>query len=140
MHHPADVSDIVDGLVRCAFMPSAEGRTYNLAGPDPISISDLRYLMAEAALSVRGAGRRSGARRMPIPYPRHLLDLYYHAGRATDSALGLRPPLFESVSFLMADRVLDITRAQRELGFNPRVSVSDGVRRTAEWYGREGLL
>ena len=139
MHHPADVSDIVDGLIRCAFMPSAEGRTYNLAGPEPISVAGLRDVMAAAVLE-GSAGPEQGPRRHPVSYPRPLLDLYYHMGRATDAMLGLRPPLFESVSFLTADRVLDTTRAQRELGYNPRIGVSEGARRTAEWYRREGLL
>lgn len=34
----------------------------------------------------------------------------------------------------------DITKAQRELGFAPRVSFRDGARDTIRWYGQKGLL
>jgi nucleoside-diphosphate-sugar epimerase len=34
----------------------------------------------------------------------------------------------------MNDRVLDISRARRELGYAPRVSPQEAIRRTAEWY------
>jgi nucleoside-diphosphate-sugar epimerase len=139
MHHPADVSDIVDGLMLCAFMPAAAGGIYNLAGPEPVSIAALRAIMADAS-GVSGAAPTRRKNREPVSYPRALLDLYYHAGRLSDSMVGLRPPLFESVSFLMADRVLDISKAKRELGYAPRISVMEGARRTADWYSREGLL
>lgn len=134
-HHPADVSDIVEGLMLCAFADGAGGRVYNLAGPEPLTIGDLRDALANATLEP-GANRT----RHPRPYPRSILDLYYHAGRFSDRALGLRPPLFESVSFLTADRVLDLTRARNELGFVPAIDVSTACRRTAEWLRQESLL
>jgi len=31
-------------------------------------------------------------------------------------------------------RLMDITKAREELGFDPKVGVWDGIRRTAEWY------
>lgn len=143
MHHPADVSDIVDGLVRCAFVPGAAGNTYNLASAEPVSIAELRSIMAEAANDMRSSSdgaAMKGVGRQPRPYSRVVLDLYYHLGRASDKLLGLRPPLFESVVFLTGDRVLDITRARRELGYDPKFGVREAARRTAEWYRREGAL
>lgn len=44
-HHPADVSDIVDGLILCGTV-GASGKTYNLAGPEPITIAELRRAIA----------------------------------------------------------------------------------------------
>jgi nucleoside-diphosphate-sugar epimerase len=31
-------------------------------------------------------------------------------------------------------------RAERELGWRPQVALDDGIRETAEWYVREGLV
>jgi nucleoside-diphosphate-sugar epimerase len=131
-HHPADVSDIVDGLMRCGFTPAASGRTYNLAGPQPLTVSELRQIMTEAAAD--------GPVEQPRAYSAPLLNLYYHTGRILDLSLGMRLPLSESVSFLTANRVLDLTRAKEELGYEPKVRVEPAVRRTIEWLRTQRLL
>lgn len=130
-HHPADVSDIVDGLMRCGFTAGAAGRTYNLAGPEPLTIFELRRVMTDAAAD--------GPVEQPRPYSASLLSFYYHAGRILDSTLGLRVPLIESVSFLTANRVLDLARAKEELGYSPKVGVASAVKRTTEWLRSQGL-
>ena len=133
MHHPADVSDIVDGLMRCGFTAGASGRTYNLAGPEPLTILELRRIMTEAAAEGQ-------VKQQPRSYSAPLLSFYYHAGRFLDSTLGIRVPLIESVSFLTANRVLDLTRAGAELGYFPKVGVASSVKRTTEWLRGQGLL
>lgn len=136
MHHPADVSDIVDGLVRCAFVTGAEG-FYNLAGPEPLTISALRDAMAKAASRDPEVADRI---RHPKSYLRPMIDAYYHFGVIADKVAGLRPPLTESVAFLSANRILDLTRARTGLGYVPCVGVGEAAQRTADWYRREGLL
>ena len=39
-----------------------------------------------------------------------------------------------------SDRRLDLTRASRELGYQPQIGVREAVRRTADWYRQQGLL
>jgi nucleoside-diphosphate-sugar epimerase len=134
MHHPVDVSDVVEALMKCAFSAPAAGGTYNVAGPEPLTISGLRSAMAEAAMP--GGARK----KFPRSYPRLPLDLYYRAGSLADRMVGLRPPLFESVSFITANRVLDISHSRDELGFVPLVSVETAARHTADWFRAEGLL
>ena len=134
MHHPVDVSDIVEGLVKCAFGPRAAGGIYNMAGPEALTISELRSAMAEAAMP------NGGPEKFPRSYPWLPLDLYYRAGTLTDRVVGLRPPLFESVSFITANRILDLSHSRDELGYEPRVSVRAAARHTADWFRSEGLL
>ncbi len=128
MHHPADVSDIVEGLIKCAMSPVAAGRIYNLAGPEPISMAGLRTLMAGSAIG------------QPASFPGLPMNVYYQAARVTDRLAGLRLPFFESVAFLTAHRVLDLTRARTEIGYAPSVDVASAARRTAEWYRGQGWL
>ena len=132
MHHPADVSDIVDGLMRCATTENRGGRIYNLAGPEPVRFSDLRDAMARAV-----SGREVNHRKR---YPAAALNFYYHAGRISDVLLGLRPPLFESVSFVTAHRILDLAHSRDELGYVPRVGIEEATRRTATWLKEAKLL
>jgi len=44
------------------------------------------------------------------------------------------------VDFYTKSRAFDITRARTELGYDPKVSLEDGIHRTAEWYRQQGLL
>jgi nucleoside-diphosphate-sugar epimerase len=47
----------------------------------------------------------------------------------------MAPPLYRRrVDFFTKSRAFDIGRARRELGFNPSVSLRDGIGRTLEWY------
>ena len=130
MHHPADVSDIIEGLMLCAFTPGVGGGTYNLAGPEPVSVHELREHLASAATGGRTV-------RFPRPYPRLPVSVYYRLGVLTDRAVGFRPPLFESVMFITADRVLDLTRSRSELGFAPRVGAAEAAARTVRWLEAE---
>jgi nucleoside-diphosphate-sugar epimerase len=132
-HHPADVADILDGLMRCAFTAGAGGRTYNLAGPSPVTMRELRDHLARAA----NGGR---AVRHPLPYPAMPMSLYYRAGVLADRTLGFRPPLYESVMFITADRVLDLSRARYDLGYEPQIDVATAAVRTVEFLRRENLL
>jgi nucleoside-diphosphate-sugar epimerase len=133
MQHPADVSDIVDGLIRCGTRAEASGNTYNLAGPESLPIVEMRKLMAESAAPDIHVDH-------PRPYPRTIIDAYYLAGRITDRIAGLRPPLFESVAFLTGNRVLDIAKARRDLGYQPTVTPRAAAMRTAAWYREVSLL
>jgi nucleoside-diphosphate-sugar epimerase len=34
----------------------------------------------------------------------------------------------------------DISKAKRDLGYYPKISLEEGIRRTVEWYRETGLL
>ena len=38
------------------------------------------------------------------------------------------------------NRAFDISKAKRELGYKPTISLDEGLRRTGEWYRAEGYL
>lgn len=130
-HHPADVSDIVDGLILCGTMPLTSGRTYNLAGPEVITIAD----MVRAIAAALHAGVD-----LPRFVPAGPIELYLWLNRIAGRVAGVKLPRVDSVAFLTSDRVLDISRARTELGYAPRVGVSQAITRTAEWGRSEGLL
>jgi dihydroflavonol-4-reductase len=55
--------------------------------------------------------------------------------------LGMEPPIFRRrVKFFTSNRWFDISRARTELGFAPRVSLRDGIRRTLRSYRQLGWL
>lgn len=130
-HHPADVSDIVDGLVLCGTTPDAASRVYNLAGPESVRIGDIVKTIA-AELHANGE--------VPSPVPAAPIEVYLWVNRLADRIAGLRLPRVDSVLFLTSDRVLDLTRAADDLGYKPKVAVREMVARTAEWGRSEGLI
>jgi hypothetical protein len=57
------------------------------------------------------------------------------------SRLGIEPPLHRRrVGFFTHHREFDIGKARRVLAYEPRVTLIDGLRRTAVWYAAAGLL
>jgi nucleoside-diphosphate-sugar epimerase len=129
-HHPADVSEIVDGLVLCGTMPHASG-VYNLAGPEHVAIRDMVTMIA-SELEVDAD--------IPRPVPAGPVEVYLWASRIVDRIAGLRLPRVDSVRFLTSDRTLDLARATTELGYNPRIGVRGMIARTAQWGRKERLL
>ena len=129
-HHPADVSDIVDGLILCA-TEGGTGKAYNLAGPEPISIAELTRAIA-AELHSRA--------RFPRSVPAVPIEMYLWMNRVADRVLGVKLPRAESIVFLTSNRVLDNSRARTDLGYQPRIGARKAITRTAEWGRSKGLL
>ena len=123
--HTADVADIVEGLFLCGTAPNLKRRAYNLAGAEPI---ELRELIRLIALELGMGGR------MPRPLPATPFRIYKRVSDLAVSLTGTSLPRADNLANLMNDRVMDISRARRELGYAPTISVSESIRRTAEWY------
>lgn len=130
-HHPVDVSDAVEGLLRCGTLDAASGRTYILAGPEPVPLAEMLAVIAEE-LQAPPPGRSV--------LPEASLRLYRRFHRLA-FPLGLeRLPRFDRVEFFLGNRIFDTTLACRELGYEPRIGVRAMIARTAEWFCGQGLL
>ena len=131
LFHPIFVDDVAEGLRLCSLIPEAGGRIYHLIGPRPVSIRQLAQAIAQALDS------RLPAPTLPVPIALGVAALL-------ESIPGVAPgrlPLTRSrVKFMTEDRVYCGERAHEELGFNPRVDLEAGLRRTVSWYRAEGLL
>lgn len=130
-HHPADVSDIVEGLLLCGSVKGAEGRTYILAGNEPVLLRNLIQLIAEE-LDVRG--------NPPRMLPAAPFRLYLLLNDVVRTVAGTGLPRANGVTFHLSNRILDISRARQELGYSPRVTLPQAIHRTAEWYRTQGYL
>jgi UDP-glucose 4-epimerase len=97
------VSDHVDGIVRIIENPAANNLVFNIGNTREISIVDLARLVWRM---VRGDEP-----------PKIKLVPYATFGKYED----------------VPRRVPDITRARKVLGFEPRVDLDEGLRRTIEW-------
>ena len=51
------------------------------------------------------------------------------------------PPLFRRrVDWFRQVRAFSVEKARKELGYQPKVGLEEGLRRTAQWYRDEGYL
>lgn len=130
--HLADftyVSDIVDGLLRCGRSRAAPGEVYILASGAPRPYVDfLRAIAAAARTELR-------LRRLPV--------LPFRAVAAVTRPLRRIPGIewFQRrMDGVTAPQAYDISKARRELGYCPTISLEEGARRTLHWYRENGYL
>lgn len=122
LRHPVYVDDAVDAfLLAAAAPPELAGRVYLVAGPRYMELREL----VETCARVLG-----------VPTPRKRLPRFAVAGlgRVAELVWGLagrEPPISRrSLLFFENDNAFDISAARRDLGFDPRVELEEGVRRT----------
>jgi nucleoside-diphosphate-sugar epimerase len=129
---PIYVSDVADCTILAATCPQAAGQAYNVAPWEEIRLRRFLGLLC-GTLGVR-------LPRWTISYP-----LIIALARAVEGGarwLGLPEPPFltvAGVATITTDRHYDPSKAMRDLGWRPAVSLEDGVRLTAEWFHREGI-
>ncbi len=126
------VDNVVDAILLAMHAPEAcAGRSYNISNAEPVQIWAVIDQLADA---------------MGVPRPRARIGRRTALALATllEGGYGLfspqrEPPLLRyGVDLLSVDMTLDIRRAREELGYQPRVSMQEGLRRTFEHLGRHG--
>jgi nucleoside-diphosphate-sugar epimerase len=131
LYHMSYIDDLCEGIRLCAVRPEAPGEVFILGGDRHTTLNEL---VAAVAAAVGSSGPRLRVPMWPV----------MAAARACEAVcrpLGIEPPLYpRRVEFFTKDRAADISRARRLLGYSPRVSLEEGVRRTADWYSANGLL
>jgi nucleoside-diphosphate-sugar epimerase len=131
VQHLTFVEDVVEGMVLAAARAAAVGETYILAGPRYTDLNEL----------VRATAR---ALRVAVPRGRIPLGPVMMAARVTQAVcrpLGIPPPLYpRRVAFFTRNRGFSSQKAQRELGYAPRVDLDEGLARMVQWYRSIGVL
>lgn len=131
LYHLTYVEDLVRGIRLAGRRPEAVGEVFTLGGPRYTTLRELVDLLADVLDRPRP--------RLRVPYA----PVYWASVVCARvcRTLGVEPPLFpRRVEFFDLDRAFDITRAREKLGYEPRVDLETGLRRTAEWYRERGLL
>jgi dihydroflavonol-4-reductase len=130
-YHLTFVEDLADGIVLLGEHPAALGETFILAGP---RYTTLNELVAATAAAVG------------VPPPRGRLPLAPLLAAATlcetlCRPLGIEPPLHRRrCDFFTKSRAFSSRKAERLVGYAPKIDLDEGLRRTAEWYFAEKLL
>ncbi len=128
--HPTYVDDMVDGLVR-SLKYGKPGEIYHITGSRPITFRELAKTIA-AEMSV------------PPPrlaLPKTLVWLGVASTESVAARLGRSVPLSRTgVAFFSENRRSTYAKAGKELGYQPRINLEEGVARSVAWYRKNGLL
>jgi dihydroflavonol-4-reductase len=124
LRHPIYISDAIDALMLAGAADAAyAGQHYVVAGPRPVTLRELVDTCA------RQLGVAAPKRRLPRP-------IALAAAGAAELAFRVarREPPFSrrSLLFFENDNAFDTTAARRDLGFDPRIELDEGLRRTID--------
>ncbi len=131
LYHPLYIDHLVDAFLLVQQEGVGDGQAYLIADEEYVSIEDL----------VRRTARALGVE-VKIPhYPILPLIIAGHVCEKACKPFKIKPPIFpRRVDWFRQNRAFDISKAKRELGYAPNISLDEGLRRTADWYRAEGYL
>ncbi|MCB0102229.1 MAG: NAD-dependent epimerase/dehydratase family protein [Anaerolineales bacterium] len=122
------IQNVVDALLLCAESPkSTLGKKYNISNGEPVKIWGLVNRICDE---------------LGFPHPSRKIsrNAAHYVGGAFEFLYSLipyspEPPLTRmSVSMLANSTTLDISAAKNELGYQPKISVEEGVQRFLKWW------
>jgi len=131
LYHPLYIDNLVDSFMLCLKDGVGDGGTYLIADAKYLSIAELAKEVATAM------GKTVKLVYLPV-WP---VVVTGYIVEAVCKPFGIVPPIFpRRVDWYRQNRAFDITAARRDLGYQPAVSLSEGLKRTANWYLKEGYL
>ncbi len=129
--HLTYVEDLVAGIILAGESPAAPGQIYNLAGNEYLPLKELVRIVAEL---------------FNKPVPKIGIPLWTVHIAAFFSDLVSRAPQIEPttsrklLNLFTRDKAFDISKARKELNYNPGTPLREGLTRTAIWYKENGWL
>src|SRR3954468_7611458 len=130
-YHPLYIDNLIDAFVLAMEDGVGDGEAYLIADDRYLEIEDLVKRVGRA-LGVEVKVPHSPV--WPVVAPSHVVE-------KACRPFGIPPPIFpRRVEWYRQNRAFRIDKARRELGYEPKVGIDEGLRRTADWYRREGYL
>jgi nucleoside-diphosphate-sugar epimerase len=130
-YHPLYIDNLVDAFVQAMADGAGDGEAYLIADDQYLEIEEL----------VKRVGRALG---VDVKIPHYPVWPVVAAGHVVEKAcrpFGITPPIFpRRVDWYRQNRAFKIDKAKRDLGYQPKIGIDEGLRRTAEWYRQEGYL
>lgn len=129
--HPVYIDDLVEGFMKASTVPEAAGETFIIGGARYLPLAEYVTLAAHALGTVPPKVR--------VPYS--LMAVAAFGCEALCRPFGVSPPLHRRrLRFFKHNRAFSIEKARRMLGYQPRVDLEEGFRRTVESYRSQRLL
>jgi nucleoside-diphosphate-sugar epimerase len=131
LYHPLYIDNLVDAFMLAAEEGKGDGEAYLIADEEYLGIEALVHKTAKA-LDV------------PVKTPHYPIWPVIIAGHICEKLckpIRVTPPIFpRRVDWYRQNRAFDISKAKKDLGYQPVVDLDEGLKRTAAWYRSEGYL
>jgi nucleoside-diphosphate-sugar epimerase len=131
LYHPLYIDNLIDAFMLAMQEGKGDGQTYLIADEEYLEIETLvRKVSKVLDVTVK------------IPhYPLFPLTIAGQICEKICRPFGITPPIFpRRVDWYRQNRAFKIEKAKLDLGYKPKVSIDEGLRRTARWYKKEGYL
>jgi nucleoside-diphosphate-sugar epimerase len=130
-YHPVYIDNLVDAFLLAIPGGVGAGEAYIVADAEYVPIRELVERVAKAL----------GTEVRISSYPIGPLIVAGHVCEKVCKPFGINPPIFpRRVDWFRQVRAFRIDKARRDLGYEPRVGLDEGLRRTGEWYRNRGYL
>jgi nucleoside-diphosphate-sugar epimerase len=129
--HLVYVENLIDGLVLSLKEKKSIGEKYIIADETAVTFLELSQTIADT--------ENVNLPKIKIPVSAAKISAYFF--ETIRKIMEFDPPLTKDrVNFLTENHAYDISKAKKELGFMPKVSLEEGVKRSVEWYKTNGFL
>jgi nucleoside-diphosphate-sugar epimerase len=130
-YHMVFIDDLIQGYILASKTDAALGESFIIGGEEILSLNEL--------LDTIGTAIGKPVRKINLPAkPFQILGTLMEK---IFVPLGISPPIYRRrVDFFTKSRSFDINKAKTTLNYIPKVSLEEGIRKTAEWYRMKGLL
>jgi len=129
-YHPVYIDNLVDCFLLAA-EKGKKGEAYLAADEHYYTLNDL----------IRHVGKSMGVDVKIKHYPFWPLYCAAVVCEIICKPLRLTPPIFRRrVDWFRRLRAFSIDKAKRDLGYQPKIAIEEGLKRTADWYRENGYL
>lgn len=130
-YHPVYIDNLIDAFLLCLDLEKGNGQTYLIADEEYFPIKEL----------VNRVGKAMNINVNIKFYPIMPLVITGHIVEKICKPFGIVPPIFpRRVDWYRQVRAFKIDKAKKELGYNPKVGIDEGLKNTYEWYVSNGYL
>ena len=130
-YHPLYIDNLIDAFILAMEPGKGVGEAYLIADEEYVEIEDLVKRTAKAL-----------GKEVKIPhFPVLPLVLAGHLCEKLCKPFHISPPIFpRRVDWYRQNRAFRIDKAKKDLGYQPKVDLDSGLKRTGDWYRQEGYL
>jgi nucleoside-diphosphate-sugar epimerase len=131
LYHPVYIDNLIDATILAMESDRGDGEAYLIADEEYVEIEKLVREIADV-LHVN----------LKMPHlPVWPVVVIGHIVEKACKPFGIVPPIFpRRVDWFRQNRAFDISKAKRDLGYVPRVSLREGLKKTAAWYKEHGYI
>lgn len=124
------VTDLVEALTKLADR-GKNGEIYIVTSKNSIAYEDLAKVIAMTI----------GKKIYFIPIPNKIMIMTASIFEKVFNLIGKKAPVTKkNIEAIVTDRVYDISKAKNDLGYQPQITMEEGIRRVVEWYVKSGLI